>query len=319
VQGSSNEPNNDAIARLLRGAGKRPVPPADAAARIHAHVRAEWLASVAKRRQQRWVAMAASLLVAAVSVWWIATPTRQVSSVVVARLEAQGRELRVGEQVRTSNSGLVMRIADATGRSYDLRLAANSQLRWSAEHEVTLLSGSLYVDTGSAKAAVGPPLVVLASSVRIEHIGTRFMTRLVDGRVEVAVRDGRVQMHTKDATALLVAGDGGRALVSPGAVANIERLRTSPSGLYWEWADTLSAPVTLEGQSLLAVLQRLAFEGGVELRFASSRIEEQARSTTLHGPALGLPPLQAMQAVLATTQLVGEIQSEGSQVLIRER
>lgn len=321
------EPNDieqDPIASLLRRAGRRPQPPGEVVARIRAQVHAEWAAGVRRRRRRRWMALAASVgVLALVAFLALGLPKRQ-QPVIVAQTEAGARSIVLGEQIDAApGQGLVLH-AQAGGAT--VRIAGGSSVRFEAPEQLRLLAGSLYVDTGDtavsgAAEAVNPRLVVLADRVSIEHVGTQFLVRMTmtGARVDVAVRSGSVVMRSMEDTATLTRGEMGRIDTSAGAAPGIQRFQVPVSGEQWSWVDDLAPPLVIEGVSLYEALRQLSHEAGFELRFESSQAETAARETVLHGPALRLMPARALQALLATTNLTGEVRSGDSTLMIRMR
>src|SRR5262249_43292499 len=85
----------------------------------------------------------------------------------------------------------------------------------------------------------------------------------------------------------------------------------------WDWADSMSAPLAIDGQSLYAVLAEIAQRAGMTLRFDSPTLEAEARGFSLHGAELDLPPRSALAAVLATTTLASN--TEGGEIVISAR
>lgn len=336
MQGSNgNEPDIDPIARLLRRAGRRPVPPPDTVARIRAQVHAEWKAGVARRSQQRWLAMAASVALLAAGTWWTLSLRDRLPAAIVARIERGNPRLHIdgaarstqtgandimlGDRIETpADRGIVLKTIPATadGAAITLRLAAASSVRWEAAGQVRLLRGGLYVDTGEPHARA-PAFAIDAGDSHVEHIGTQFMTTLDGEQVNVAVRDGIVRVSASGETATFERGQQARVLRAADGRSTIDRVAVDPAGAAWGWADALAPRVLIEGETLLAVLQQMAREGGIALRFESAAVQSETGTTLLHGPALELPPLQALQAVLATTSFRLEPQPDGSQLLVR--
>ncbi len=77
------------------------------------------------------------------------------------------------------------------------------------------------------------------------------------------------------------------------------------------------APDT-EGQPLLQFLTWVARETGRQLMFDEPATEAQARSVILHGKAANLPPLEALDLLLSTTDLEYVLPSD-QVIFIRRR
>lgn len=322
----------DPVAVLLRRAGRGPAPSPEATARLRAGVHAAWRAEVARRRRKRWFAAAASVLIAFGAAWGVLLVNGPVPAPIVARLvetaegvvlerdgaeraAASGDDIAAGDVVGVDGTrGTALAVLRDGARIASLRLAPGSRLAWEDAHAVRLEAGQLYLDIAADRPGDQPPLTVRAGSVRIEHVGTRFMTRIDAGEVDVAVRDGSVRVSF--AASALVLGGGERALVRDGKA---ERLRLPPSDPAWQWAETLASRVELEGRSLQAVLRDLTTEAGLELRFDSPEVEREAAATILHGPPLRQPPRTALQAVVATTLFQLDSDADAGRVTLRRR
>jgi ferric-dicitrate binding protein FerR (iron transport regulator) len=294
-------------------------------------VHAAWQVQVARRRQRRWLAVAASVLVVLGGAWGALALRSPAAAPVVARVVDGAASLTIERGGRDAaadaggalSAGDILHVGTARGVTLavvrgnaeaSLRLAAGSDLQWTAADQIQLLNGRVYLDIVPDRRGDHPPLEVVAGEVRIEHLGTRFMAGFEHGVVDVAVRDGSVRLLRGDAA--LVLGGGERAVLRAGTAV---RSRLAPADPAWEWAETLAARVELEGRSLLAVLRDLSAEAGLELSFASPEIERQAAGTTLHGPPLGQPPRAALRTIVDTTLFTLEAEAGTGRVTLRQR
>jgi hypothetical protein len=161
--------------------------------------------------------------------------------------------------------------------------------------------------------------VIVAGDARIEHIGTQFMAQRRGGEVEVFVRDGLVSVTLGSESRRLSRGQSG--LLGDRQPGTIETRRVDAAGQAWDWADSLAPRLSIEGRDLLGVLRALAYQSGLELSFSDAGVEARAKGTTLHGPALDLPPRQAMRALLATSglQIAPDRTGTADSVLIESR
>jgi ferric-dicitrate binding protein FerR (iron transport regulator) len=317
---NDNETGMDPLSGLLRRAGKRPQPPEDAVARIHAKVHAEWTAGVRQRRRRQWMAVAAAVVgIGLVGMLAVGLRDRQ-PPVVVAHAAAGDKTITIGERVEARpDRGLVLQTQTNGARSVAIRLAPGSALQFEAADHLRLLTGSVYIDTGEASQGDPAHLLVLADRASIEHVGTQFLVQLTAQHVNVAVRSGNVVVRSAKDSATFQRGELARIGTGFNGGPGIERLTVATSGETWAWADTLAPSLVIEGLSLHEALTSLSHEAGVELDFDSTGVEETARQTVLHGPALDLPPGPALHAILATTNLTGQAEPGSSQLLIRAR
>ena len=68
----------------------------------------------------------------------------------------------------------------------------------------------------------------------------------------------------------------------------------------------------LDDQPVTVLLDWVARETGRTLRYASAEVERQAATTILHGKIGQLAPLEALDAMLATTDLAYEVREDGT-------
>jgi FecR protein len=334
--------NLDPVARLLRQAGRRPVPPRDVVERVRTQVHAAWRHELARKRRNRLHAVAASLLTLSLGSWWLAQLREPQTPTVVASIERSPAGLRihagshrqaldeaqpgvgtlvaVGDRLETGpGGGAVLRVSGLEAPQASLRIAPDTRLVWQAPDRLQLLGGQVYLDTGVNGQRGGRLLAIEAAGARIEHVGTRFLVALSDDVLDVKVRDGTVRIRAAGEVALLESGDHGRLDRNGSGVTRFERHRVDSSYEDWSWVDTLAPSLDIDEQSLWSVLQHAAHEGGLELRFESPELELEARETVLHGPALTLTPRQSLDAVLVTSGFMAVPDGDGRHLLIRRR
>lgn len=323
----------DDVARLLRHAGKRAVPPPELMERVRTQVHAVWREELARRRRRRVFAVAASVMALTFAGLWMLQQRGVNAPQVVASIErgsaglsihgeraATNATVLVGDRLETGpDSGAVLRLAGDAGSNKSLRLAPGTSIAWQAPGQVRLLAGQLYLDAGVATPGTSPAISFEAAGVRIQHVGTRFLVALTDTHLDVKVRDGTVRVEGAGEVALLQGGELGRMGLAKSGVTPMQRLRVGSTGEEWSWVDDLAPSLEIDEQSLWSVLQRAAQEGGLEIRFESAAVEQRARETVLHGPALAMPPRQALDAVLVTTAYTAELDSDGKSLLVRPR
>lgn len=300
------------LAQLLRAAGRREAPDEAMMQRLRSATHSAWQAGLARRRRQRRLAVAASLLLLAAAGVLLARFHDQEPAMMVAR-DIRGQPVRVGQPVVAPAGGLAL--VRLPGATTTLRLAAGTRIAWRSASELDLVAGSLYMDTGSTGDPL--PLRLQAGPVSIAHVGTQFLARRLADAVQVSVREGRVQLDRGGQQVELVRGDA--ATVSFRSDAPIDRYSAPSSGARWAWVDALAPPLAIEGRNLYAVLQALAYQAGLVLRIDDPGVLARTETTVLHGPDLALPPADALQAILATTDLAGLVYMEGDEVRIGRR
>lgn len=317
--------DEDELGRILRAAGPRPVPGAEATAVVRAAVQAEWLAVVADRERQRrpaaWFAAAAAVGALAVG-WWLTgsePPVQAVQFAAVAHSAgmverrtdggdwqpvAAGMLVSAGDRLRTGADG---RVALAVDGGPSLRLDRGTEVAVADATHLTLSRGATYVDShGSPRE-----LVVETSYGVVTHVGTRYQARVVDDGLAVAVRDGQVRI-ARDGDTQRVQG-GERLVLSAAGAAT--RTPLAPYATDWAWAETIVPPPAIDGMTLHEFVEWAARETGRVPVFATPAAEQAARGTVLHGSVTGLTPQQALDAMLRTTRLAHDI--DGGSVILR--
>lgn len=311
----------DAIANLLRRAGHRTLPSDAANERMRAHVHGAWRANVARQQRLRWLATAASLVVLVGAAWWAVSTRLMLPGTLVAEVEQgsaevqllrdghesgfdAGRQVHAGDRLFVSgNRGAVLR--PAVAEDVSLRLAPQSRVEWVSPQEMRLLDGAVYVGVRPSEGnavARRMPLVVLAGTARIEHLGTQYQVVVRAGSPHVVVREGLVRVAVGHDEAVLAAGEGGYVDLD-GAM---KRDASGGAGLDWSWVSALAPSFVVEGRSLHDVLSEVAREDGQRLEYENQAIAAAARATVLHGPPLTLTPAAAARALLSTTGFAAE-------------
>jgi len=84
----------------------------------------------------------------------------------------------------------------------------------------------------------------------------------------------------------------------------------------WLWIHSLATAPDIDDQPLTVLLAWVARESGVKVRYASPAIERKATATILHGSIQRLKPFEALEVMLATTDLRHEVLSDGT-ILIK--
>jgi len=323
---------DDALSKLIRDAGPPPGPDAATLARLRAQAHAEWRVGVERlRRAQRartW-AMAASVVLALAIVLPLAlrdgAPAVPVAHLLAdaggrldGAIERGSRAARAlpadavttGDELAADGRAVALRL---DGSSAALRVDAGSRLRWRGAREIELLAGRVYVDSHDASGT--DALTIVVGDARVRHVGTQYLTVREGGSARVLVREGRVHIDLA----------GGEAEIGRGEVAafataggTIRSGTASLRGADWAWAEAIAPRVPLEGRDLRGVLFELARETGRPLRFATAEAEAQALETILHGPALDVPPGDALRTLLATSGFVATTDST-SEIVVASR
>jgi ferric-dicitrate binding protein FerR (iron transport regulator) len=303
---------NDRIESLLKLAGERDQPSAGGSAQAREAAHAAWQRGLARSatadvpRARRpflpWLLAAAAsvlLLVAALVVGLrdAAEPVL-VARVAVASgavmLDGQPASLAAatplmsGSELRTQNDSLALRVGDVLS----LRLAARTRLRFEAPGSVTLLAGTVYVDSGGLNAPSALRIGTPAGEVR--HIGTQFQVAVEGDGTRVQVREGRVVVGQPGAS-LIELGAGDRLSVA-GGESRIER-GLPGYGAAWDWAAVAAPPMDIENRPLSEFLGWYTREHGWQLRFADAGLQARSVEIRLHGSLAGLDSAGSLEYV----------------------
>lgn len=321
--------DQDPVARLVRLGGARPPVPTERAARVEARVHEAWRTGVSVRRRRRWVswgagmAAAAGLLVALGLGWRIASepPAPPVQVATVERVSGTvttgaGQPLSVGARVtladllRTGAGGRVALRLPAVGvdrQGPSLRLDVDTRVRFVAASTLELERGAVYVDSGVPQNDPdgSAPVLVQTPWGEVTERGTQFEVRVGAGGVRVRVREGAVEL-----AGLGSAGIPGRAWQAEAGAeltlatdGRLSRGTIPAHGEAWAWVQEIAPTFRLEGRTLADFLVWVERETGWRVAWADPARAAAAASTVLHGSGEGLPPEQALAAVLPTCGL----------------
>jgi ferric-dicitrate binding protein FerR (iron transport regulator) len=309
----------DAVALLLRSAGRRADPPVAAYERVLGAATRSWHAKVNRRRRWRAsFAIAASLLiVVAFAVFVRSQPpapamlagrTDRVIGTVEIRTtpdapwmilgdEPQG--LVVGSELRTragSRAGLVL------DGGVSVRLADATDLVLESPTRVQVLSGRVYLDTGG-EGTRAQQIEVVTARVVARDVGTQFEVLYHDDVYRLRVREGRVLLSRSSPgleSPPEVDGTAGEQLTIDASGA-LERTRIAAQDSQWQWVQSVAPAPDVDAQPVTMLLAWVARETGKPVRFASPDVERRASQTILHGNIRHLAPMEALEVMLATT------------------
>lgn len=316
---------SDALARLIRAAGRREQPPREAYERALDAATKAWRRKV-RQRQYTWVGgLAAGLLVATALAWQALRPItttvqvahvdRVIGSVQMrsagsdwTNLTSNAGGVASGSSIRTADEGAAGLILDS---GHSVRLAEASELRVLANARFELIAGKLYVATPEAPTRA---IEVITRAGTATDIGTQFEVQYRDGQYRLSVREGAVMLERAAARLRSTA----REQLTIDADGTVRRSTLSPDDPQWHWVEALAPAVQVEGRPLTALLDWVARETGRTVRFANRAAQQRAATTILHGNFGTLAPLEALSAMLATTDLRHRLLDDGT-ILIEIR
>ena len=317
--------DDQAIARLLKLAGKSDPIDANIERRVYAAVCREWQASTSQaddarvyrnvrrewnktaarpRNVRRWamplaLAAAAVLAVAVVLQPVPESPATMPLGEIVRTVDNADSGHRVGAKIFAgttvssgNDGGLSILLAD--GES--VRLDRATTIVIAGRDHLRLLDGRVYADTGNYVYR-DRTLVIETGNATVTDVGTQFSVDARGGSLDVAVREGRVDVQEDHAEHVAVAGE--RLLLEPGQAVKVQEVM--PHDDYWNWVSALAPAYDIENRSLLDFLRWAARETGRELVFEDNELRMAAMKTDLHGSVEDFQPNEAISAVLATT------------------
>lgn len=302
---------SEPLDRLFRFAGRRPAAPEHVVQEVKRVTRPAWQAKVqavaqARRRRRLWTLAAAVLLVSAGLLLLRLSPA-PVAPARVATVELTagtvgassaaggvtiGTELDAGSVIETgAGSFATLRLAGGTSA----RLDAGTVLRLASASALELERGAVYLDTGTV---AGTTLEVVTPYGVARDIGTQFEVRVLEGALEIRVREGEVELDLGTAAHTAAAGVG---LTLAGG--EVVRETIPPHGPAWGWILQTSPPFELDGRTLGEFLDWVSRETGWQILFADAGLEREVRDTVVRGSITGVRPDQALDLVLPSSGL----------------
>lgn len=325
--------DEETMAKLLKIAGPRAAIPSSVESRVYESVLAEWQSSTREPESgrvydrvlrtwqtsnawspwRRWIlpmGVAASALIA-VMLLTQPEPVPQIPLGTISKIvgTAAGSSkfvlnqgIHAGETLSTgAGEGLSLLLA----RSESLRIGENTQIRMDAKDRFTLISGRVYADTGEFVYR-DRGLIITTTLGSVRDVGTQFAVSIEDELLDVAVREGRVDVKQDADTFVAVAGE--RLLVTKDG--HTDTVAVAKYSEYWSWVSDLAPSYDIENKSLLDFLKWAARETGMELVFESNLDRMSAMRTDLHGSIAAITPIEALEAVLATTSYQYRIEAD---------
>jgi ferric-dicitrate binding protein FerR (iron transport regulator) len=325
-----NDPSStppDTLASLIQAGGRREAPPEWAYERAYAAMSGAWQAKLRARRARTLVALAASIAVLGVSVSFVLNMResrphalaslgrveRLIGAVEVrtgagewTQLKDTATDLTEGTQLRTSaGSGAALQISGAS-----VRIADRTELVLDSQARLLVQQGTLYVDTGGD---IEPQrMLIIAGSTSVTDVGTQYEVRYRGGEYRVRVREGLVLLQRRGLQRRGIAGE-------QITVGQDDVFRSTPIAANdpdWRWIQGLAPAPDIDEQPLTVLLAWVAREAGVQVRYSSPAIERKATATILHGTIQRLKPFEALEVMLATTDLRYELLADGT-ILIK--
>ena len=161
---------------------------------------------------------------------------------------------------------------------------------------VTLNSGQVYVD-----ADVGQ-LRLLTPHLQVVDIGTIYQAKASADETWVALREGQVELAFANQQLALnsTAGSGDFVRVaSSGEIADRGELETTDTA--WTWHKVAREPLGLDGLDVNAYVRWVARDNGIELKYRSAIVAQQAELELLAAPRAQTTDNYPIDRALETT------------------
>ena len=311
--------SSDDIETVLRTTGPRSSAPADLTERVRARVREHWEVDTQKR--QRWrraglaMALAAAVaLVVGTSVMSRPTTVPASAPRAAARVERvfetawsqtsstgspsalhRGDAISMGADIATDDRG---RIALSMASGHSVRLDTATRIRLESDRSLALDQGAVYVDSRDADRRAAGSIEIRTPFGIVRDIGTQFEVRSEAGALTVRVREGRVNIDASGGGLGIEAGHQWRR----SATGEVTKAAFAEAGQL-DWARTVTPMIAINGRSLQQFLEWAARERGLHLEFETPATAAAARTIVLSGSVEGMTVDEAVEAVLATSQL----------------
>lgn len=318
---------NDALAHIIRAAGRREAPPMQAYERTLIAATHVWQAKLRRRRWRQATALVAGLAMLAVCIGIgvrsldselsdaqpIAQIVRVIGSAHIRRagsqrwvsLQEDAAPLSIGGVVRTETASAVALQLDGVS----VRIAGNADVVLESRSRVRLVRGKVYIDTGAANG--DGRMLVMTATGSVSDVGTQFEVQQLTDGYRVRVREGQVLMQHKNRRERGEAGE--QISFTRDQVDMVTFAGNDPE---WRWTEALASAPDIDDQPLTVLLAWVARETGGKIRYAAPAVERKATTTILHGSIRHLEPLQALAVMIATTDLQHEVLPDGT-ILIK--
>jgi len=320
---------DEVLALLLKAAGSREAPPADAYEQVLGAATETWRGRLHQRRRRIFTALAASIAaLAVISVALLQSPgsfapgltvamtDTVVGTTMVRKADASDWTWLDSREITQLEAGMRLRTGPDSGAGIlrqdgsSLRVDQRSEIEFQGANRILLSAGAVYFDSGAADGAADGFEIVTRDS-RVRHIGTQFEVRLGEQGSRIRVREGRVLISTRFEEIESTAGDE-LTIVDRRPLQRAQIAADHPD---WAWVQVVAPAAYSQDQPLSKLLEWVARETGRQIHFARPELADRADSTILHGSSQRLLPMEALAVMLQTTDFQYLV-TGGSEILI---
>jgi hypothetical protein len=226
----------------------------------------------------------------------------RVTSDVGRGLIVAGDMLPAGSRIETGPTGAALLSVGSVG----VRVGPATVLEFDRPGRIRVLRGQVYVDSGRTPRR--STLMVSTEFGNLTHFGTQYQVDVQPGRyLFTSVREGRVLLTDYGRTQSIARGEGLRIVGKDAAT----RVVVPTYDARWQWVSDFVPEFSIEGQTLSVFLDWFARETGRTLVFVMPTSRMDTDRTTLNGNISGLTPVQALNAVLASTRFQCDLSVPG--------
>ena len=322
----SHETEDDLVVELIRRAGRREMPTDEEYQRVFVAASAT-LQDKLKSRRRRFVLRAlAAGFIASVGIALVVGNWPTASEATLAEVDrvngpaevrrdgetwsalaANRSPLATASRVRT---GPGSRVGVRMANGVSLRLAEATEVVFVAPGRVRLIGGKVYADSGGQSPASRRITVETALGVAWD-VGTQFEVLYRDDVYRLRVREGTVRMRQDERRLSSSAGQQ----LTIGADRQVRTDRIAPDDPEWRWTESVAPDPVMDARAVTVLLSWVARQTGRRIRFASPEVELAAETTLLYGEVHHLEPLDALDAMLATTDFDYTLLEDGSIII----
>jgi len=312
-----SQETDNSVERLIKLAGERDVPSNEGTRRARAASERAWRQMLAQgsrpaRRGGRFLAYGLATAASVALVAWMmgrneVEPPTPVTVARVLTLDGTPVASHGGITIPLTvnsplSSGTMLettggRMAMIFGNTLSLRADHGTRITFDAADQVTLLAGTLYVDSGGLNAHSS--LKIRTPAGEVSHIGTQFQVFVAGDLTRVRVREGRVMVESRQDARRQELATGDALEIRGDQYVLQHGLQTF--GVDWAWASALAPVLEIENRPLSEFLAWLVREQGLRLHYSSERLQEQAAEIRLHGSLDGLDVAAMLERVSLVT------------------
>ena len=313
--------SEEALRVLFEHVSRRLQPPVRDEEEIRRAVLVEWRRSTRKRQRRNqfmyWALVASVLLAVFLG---LRTPLGPTTPVLVATIEKSVGEAILRQHAavariishdqppnimsgQTVITGAEAALSLSWSKGGSLRVDRETELIFISPTVVELVVGRIYFDSGlvAVGGAGKSSLTVNTDIAVVRHVGTQFMTRILDDSLTVSIREGAVSIEGVRYDGTATAGQR-IEIQADGAYEN----DAEPGyGADWIWVEAIAPSLNLDGWTILEFLNWVSRESGRPLKFETASARTIAASEELRG-IVDVEPTRALTIFLQTTDLKAE-------------